>query len=69
MTGCLINFKEVQWRARKDLAHPEMIMLQNGADGRFITAAPDGTVRAQGLTQGADQNFRRTGPAGLSAAQ
>lgn len=69
MTGCLINFKEAQWRARKDLAHPEMIMLQNGADGRFITAAPDGTVSAQGLTQGTDQNFRRTGPAGLSAAQ
>ncbi|GAB7527777.1 hypothetical protein PS3A_01820 [Pseudomonas sp. 3A(2025)] len=69
MAACLINLKAFQWSARKDLAHPEMIMLQNSADGRFITAAPDGTVSAQALTNGADQNFRRTGPAGLSAAQ
>ena len=56
---CEINSPDFQWAERKDLAPEGIKVLQNVRDGTFITAAADGhSVNLQGLTHGADQQFR-----------
>lgn len=56
---CEINSPDFQWVQRQDLSPAGTMLFQNGRDGTFITAAADGhSVNLQGLTYGADQQFR-----------
>lgn len=54
---CGMNMAGFQWSARKDLAPSGTVMLQNSADGRFMTAGSNGSVGQNSLTGGAEQNF------------
>ncbi len=59
---CLINDPNYQWSARKDLAHVGKVMLQNAADGRFITANANDTVSPSALNGSKSQNFIALNP-------
>ena len=60
--ACPINNPNYQWSARKDLAHTGMVMLQNAADARFITADANGMISPSAFTGNKSQNFLALSP-------